>query len=230
MLNKIIKLLAICVVCLPAFVYAQDPLGDTDSFGTNVKFAGSVTTGTVTFMQDCQTTPVPQCFKVAGNTLISYDFRDLGRINFPPNTFQNIIYPQIRNSLEYSFLNSTSQNLYTLFWYDPYITILSPVLSDPALINPLGGQPFNGKIDIPLSGKHFQNTLVANGVFSVTENVSPVVTNGFNKKFFMNTYGLSQAAVDNIFAGKLEIRLNMRGKVRSLDSGFAGHSIRFLGN
>jgi hypothetical protein len=235
MLNKIIKSLAICLICLPAFVYAQDPLGDTDSFGTNVKFAGSATSGTVYFAQTCQPPPTPlgaedRCLNVNSFFQIHYDYKDLGKIVFPPNTFQNVIYPQIKNTLGYYFTNPNNNGIYTHYNYRPYITFESPVLFDPTLINPLTGQPFKGKIDISLPNKEFHNTLVGNGIFSQIENYSTNLTNGLNKKFFMNTYGLSQTNVDNIFAGKIGIKLNMRGTVATLYDGYAQYSIRFLGN
>lgn len=229
-------LLILAAIAFAAPVFAQDPLGDSDSFGTNVKFQGSVASGTIYFSQNCLTLPVvldanDRCLNVAGPVQITKDFKDIGKIVLPPNSFQNTIYPLVKNNGSlYVYNPSPATSLGYYFNYRPYLTLESPALSDPSLINPLTGQPFGGKVDIGLPNKEMMNTIVGGGSYLQTDNFTTVLTNGVTKRYLMQTYGLNQTVADAIFANKLVIRLNCRVSVQSLTDGFVQYSIRFLGN
>lgn len=233
MLNKIIKFLVIVLILFPAYIHAQDLLGDSASFGNNVKFAGSVSSGNVYLKTNCGSIIIganDRCKTITATNFVALGALDIGSISFPENTFQNVIYLLTTNYNNFYLSNTTATNQIGSYYYNPFISFESSVLADPNLINPQTGQPFNGKISINLSSKKVFRTIVPNGMDVTEETYVTTLTNGINKKFLMDNYGLSQATVDNIFFKKITIRLNVSGSSNVIIDGRVNYSIRFFGN
>jgi hypothetical protein len=211
-------------------------VGDAASFGKEVRFFGTASlVGTVYLHKTCLPAditlePNDKCLIINSTTnSVVFDLRDLGRITFPENTFQNVIYPQSKNFLNYELINTGTINKTGFYNYRPYITFESAVLNDLSLINPNTGQPFAGKIDINLSGyRTFRSTLVPGGNFSNLDSYS--IHSSFTKKSFVDSYGLSSATVDKIFQNKIVIRLNIKGSATLINTGYVFYNVRFLGN
>lgn len=239
MKKKFILLGLFCLLILPAKLLAQtiDDLGDSASFGKETKFFGSAYTGAVYLDTICSPidlgmTTGDVCGLINATTnAVSYDYRDLGTITFPANTFQNVIYPLVRNSISYNMFNNTTTNKNMSFNYKPYITLESDYLNDPTLINSITNQPFGGKLDITLPGsKLVGSTLVPNGIVNENENFGAFFTNGITKKVLTDSYGVPPVIADKIFSDKIKIRLNIKGNARYISFGYAFYTIRFLGN
>lgn len=233
MLNKVIKFLFVGLILLPTYIYAQDPLGDSASFGNNAKFAGSVSSGKVYLNSNCGSIILganDRCKPINSSNFVSLGALDIGSITFPENTFQNVIYLITTNYNNFYLSNTTATNQTGNYLYNPFIYFESPILADPNLINPQNGQPFNGKILINLSSKKAYRTIVPNGMDVTEETFVTTLTNGINKKFLMDNFGLSQATVDNIFLKKITIRLNVSGSSNVIFEGKVNYSIRFFGN
>jgi hypothetical protein len=238
--NLLVKmLLLIGLSGLPLIVCGQseEDVGDLASFGKEVKFFGYAMSGTVLVSRDCSgwtplLGPDDRCFTInAATNLVSFDARSIGRISYPQKTFQNVIYLLPRHQYSYYFLNAASQSKGGRFQYLPYITLESNALNDPSLINPQTGQPFNGKVDIGISGsKFFNKTILPNYQESDGASYSAASVSGLTKKYFMTNFALSAQTVDNLFYEKMIIHLNIRGTTTNVEEASFNFGIRFTGN
>jgi hypothetical protein len=221
-----------------SFGQTEDEVGDVASFGKEAKFFGYALTGAVFIRRGCYAPYIPtlgpndRCFAFNPTTnIVNFDAKDIGRIQFPEKTFQNIIYLLTRHQYSYRFINSTTLNKFGQFQYTPYVTIESAALNDPALINPQTGQPFNGKVDLPLAGgKSMGKTIFPNYQEYDSVTYSSTSTGGFTKKYFMTNFGLSQAVVDDLFYQKMTIQLNIMGATGNAEQANYSYGVRFLGN
>jgi hypothetical protein len=219
------------------FGQTQEDVGDLASFGKEVKFFGYAVTGAVLIRRGCFAPYIPalgpndRCFALNAPEWSSYDARDIGRIHFPAKTFENVIYLVARHEYTYKLLNSTAQNRVGQLQYNPYITIESAALDSPSLINPQTGQPFNGRVDIPLAGgKSFAKTIFPNYQEIDSLIYGSTSTGGFTRKYFRDHFDLPAAVVDDLFYQKMTIRLNMTGSTNYADTATINYGVRFLGN
>lgn len=240
MSRKIIScLVLLCCLGLVSNIFGQTDadVGDADSFGLEVKFFGFAQTGYIYFSQDCNNPEFPlepedRCVTISQTTGAAiFDLRGLGQIAFPENTFQTIIYLLGRHQISYQFNNPTTSNKFGRLSYRPYITIESDVLSDPSLINPQTGQPFNGKLDVALGGgRLFGKTIFPNSSEFDSQMYSTGSLGGLTKSYFMSAYGLDEATAKKLLTRKMYIYLNMRGTLVNAESSYFKYGIRFLGN
>src|SRR5688572_12264878 len=89
-----------CLMSLAGSARAQteDEVGDVDSYKREARFSGYAVSGGVVVFPDCSTLPFPlgpddRCFTInAATGAAAFDVRDIGRIRFPPKTFETVIY------------------------------------------------------------------------------------------------------------------------------------------
>ncbi|MBS1792537.1 MAG: hypothetical protein JSS81_01715 [Acidobacteria bacterium] len=238
-MNKIIplSLMLLMLIAAPTVrAQSEEDVGDLASFGREAKFFGYAATGTVYVSSDCSVYaplgPDDRCYPVnAANGTATFDARDLGRIQYPQKTFENVIYILGRNTTSYHLINTSAQNRNGRIQFRPYLTLESDALSDPSLINPLTGQPFNGRVDISLGGlRTFTKTLFPNYQESETFVYGASSVSGITKKYLIDTFGLPAGVADGIFAGKMIIHLNIKGTTTWADDASFSCGARFLGN
>lgn len=237
--NCVGLLLSMCLLGLSGVAVGQDEqdVGDLASFGKEAKFFGYAIAGTVLVHPDCSNLGFPlgpddRCFTInAATNSVTFDARDIGRIYFPQKTFNTIISLLSGFQYTYNLANNTAQNVTGRVEYRPYFTLESGVLSDPSLINPQTGQPFNGKVDIGAAGSRIlRKTMFPGFQESDSINYGSSSVTGLTKKYFMENFGLSQQVVDLLFYEKMTIRLNIRGTTTRVVQGNFNYSVRFIGN
>jgi hypothetical protein len=253
-MNRLRKfcLSAICLLLLlaPAVTPAQDDkprrkdlietLNEPETFGTTARFLGGVNSGFVVLDPTCvfepgdELGPEDRCILITNPAAtLPFDERDLGRVTLPANSLKSIIYLVPNFNYNYQFLNATSFPVgNALFNFQPYVTIESAALSDPALLNPVSvppNQPFNGKVDLILGGRRNVDRTLAAGerdreVFNYTR------AGGFTKTFMREQFNLPDKVIDRMFREPMTIRLNIRGNVRRVSDGFMFFGLRIIGN
>ncbi|MGH8446706.1 MAG: hypothetical protein ACREVL_15655 [Solimonas sp.] len=186
---------------------------------------GSAANGGVLFSADCSGF-VPGVYAscvtpVAGST-VNFDRRDLGNLSLPARRSRTLLCPMLSNRYVYNLMNSTTATANGgSVSFDPYFTIESAALSDPAAIDPDTGLPFNGSLDVSAAAglERGTNNLRPGLPESESGYISRSCIGGFTPDFFVAAYGLSQALAEKLVSGALTIRLNLRGNVTNLRDG-----------
>jgi hypothetical protein len=216
-------------------------VGEPDSFGKNVKFFGTAVTGAVYMHKGCDAASLSvdgivlgvddRCLDVT-NTLVTSTatFNDIGRINLPAKSADNVIYFIANNLFNYSIFNSTATANFGRLTYSPSVTIESDALLDPAALNPDTGLPMNGSFTTGINGsKTFNRTYQTGASDFGLERYSTAATRGFARSYFADL-GLSNHVINQIYKKPMTIKLNLRVSTRLVEDGVAFYTMRFMGN
>jgi len=210
-------------------------LGDPDSFGHNAKYMGLVSSGLVLLRPSCEGEelgPDDRCIVLnPGNELTEFNLPDIGRITFPAGSTVSLIYTIISPNLNYQFLNAGGAPVPNArFAFAPYFTLESDALADPALINPVTGAPFGGRLDLTFAGRTVDRSLAAGERAREALNYTRAGIGGISTAVLRENYGLSAQVIGRIFRGQITLRVGMRGNVRQVSDAFLFFSSRFMGD
>ena len=223
---------------------------DTDSFGRNVKFLGSLYAGTLYVYRSCDPAilqaeiglvlaPDDHCVvhnstAPMGTTTV---FDPVWQITIPGNTVDNVIYPMLNNNVGYDAFPALSVpgNGYgagfAVFRFSPVVTIESVALNDPAAVHPVTGLPMNGSYTTGLAGTRFRSFLVRDDDF-ITDNDSyaSVSGRGLSRGYFASL-GLPQSVINNLFKKSMTLKFGIRADVSGpVQQAFYSYTFRLLGN
>ncbi len=214
---------------------------DTDSFGRNVQYEGLLQSGTVSLLADC--TPAPgdpapgpddRCVVLnpaPGST--SFDLPDIGRLTIPGRSAHSLLCHWLTPIAYYTFQNSTGVlQPNATFRLLPYVIVESSVLSDPSLIDPTTGLPFNGQIETGFAAT-YQDSQSLDPGHSATRRFSEtrVCIGGFlSKQGLMQNYGLTEAQATAVFRHDITLRFGLRGNAAMVDSGMVIYGLRVVGD
>ncbi len=212
-------------------------LGDPDSFGANMKFAGLANSGSVLLDPACEFPPGEElgpddrCVLLApAPAQTIFDVRDIGRITLPANTSKDLLFMMQTNWQNYQLFNTTGvPQSSAVFRYDPYVTIESEAFNDPRALDPVTGNPLNGKVDVSGSATIVDRSLARDERIRQGLNYSRSSVNSLSKTYWRE-YGLPEDLIQKLFRGRITIRLNVRGRARLVSDGVMQYSIRFFGN
>jgi hypothetical protein len=211
-------------------------LGDTDSFGASVKWAGVATTGGVGLGFDCtpdpNNPPAPddRCVLLGPcPTTTNFDLRDIGRITLPGNTAKTIIYPVFQVATNYQLKNTTGiPQPSGLFSMMAYFTVESNALKDPRAIDPSTGLPMNGSIDMfPSARQSVNRSLAADDRDREDLRFTRATIYAISKIAMQGNYNLPKDIVDKMFREPITIRLNLSGSARCVSDAKLSYAARF---
>ena len=207
-------------------------VGDAASFGRNVRWLGMANNGFAVIDTDCaavhQEDPTAQCQQVDDYAVDTrFSFSDLGKIELPAGAANSMLCHWLTPSLQgYYYTPSTTLTVGRIA-YSPNITIESPVLNNPAMINPVTGAPFNGRIGRG-GGYEIEQALLQQGLplTQVAFRQRTVTCAGalISKQQLVDVYGLTRAQADQFFASPITLRFGVSGAVRNVD-----HAIFVIG-
>jgi hypothetical protein len=214
---------------------------DPDSFGRNVQFDGLLQSGTVSLQADC--TPAPgdpapgpddRCVVLnAAPASTTFDFPDIGRLTIPGRSVHSVLCHWLTPIAYYSFQNSTGVfQPNATFRLLPYLIVESSVLSDPALIDPTTGLPFNGQLETAFAATYQDSQSLDPGQ-SATRRFSEtrVCIGGFlSKNLLTQTFGLTDAQATAVFRHDITLRFGLRGNAAMVDYGFVTYGLRVVGD
>lgn len=217
-------------------------VGEPDSFGRNVKFLGTATTGVVYVYRSCDPQILldeleltlgadDRCLAhTVGGATSSGTFNDIGRITIPGKSADNVIYFIANNTVNSEFQNNFANGLPVFFSYIPRLTIESAALNDPAALDPTTGQPLNGVLTVNISGaKQFSRTVAANDFEFFFDQYSSAATRGFARGYFADL-GLPQSVINNLYRQPMTIKLGIRVTARGVYFGQYLYAMRLTGN
>lgn len=219
----------------------DDAVGDSASFGKYVKWLGLLQSGRVTLQADC--TPPPgappmgpddRCVKLnPAPAVTSFDLPDIGRIKLPGKSAETLLCHWLSPLLNYSFNNLTgvfqpNARLQLM----PYLTIESPVLHDPTLIDPSTGLAFGGLLTTGFAASYIDSRSLQPGDRQMTvHSQSRTCIAGFlSRKGLVNNYGLSEAQAEAVFANDMLLSFGLRGNAAMVNSASFIYGLRVVGD
>lgn len=209
-------------------------VGDADSFGRNVVYAGLLANGDVDLEQDCASLgSPPDCVTLNPQpAMTTFDREDMVHITLPGNTTHSFLCFHTSTFRDWEYMNNTGATAHGLFNYAESVTIESDLLKDPSLINPDTGLPFNGQIRNYIgTDVHDQKMLLAGFSESHGEWGTRTCQAGLISKSVLATeYNLPPSIVNKFFKQPITLRLNIEGNAALVDFGYVITGIRFYGD
>ncbi|HVN77303.1 MAG TPA: hypothetical protein VMT19_13375 [Thermoanaerobaculaceae bacterium] len=214
---------------------------DTDSFGRNVQYDGLLQSGSVSLLSDC--TPAPgdpapgpddRCVVLnAAPAATTFDLPDIGRLTIPGRSSHSLFCHWLTPIALYTFQNPTGVfQPNATFRLIPYVEVESSVLSDPSLIDPTTGLPFNGKLEASFAATYQDSqSLDVNQSALRRFSESRVCIGGFlSKTTLMQLYGLTEAQATAFFRHDVTLHFGLRGNAALVGEAFLTYGLRVVGD
>ena len=179
-------------------------VGDPDSFGRPVRYLGVAQTSSIVLAPDCTGVPPEQghCVTLtpAGGTT-SFDEAGLARIVLPEKATNSLICFALTPVMAYDFSNDTGVlQPSALFIAVANITVENQILDDPALINPLTGEPFGGRLSIGVSTYRESRSLAVDERASKRVSLTRECIGGLvSRRALVEVFGLSEVLAQAFF-------------------------------
>ncbi|MEG3790761.1 hypothetical protein V1318_11595 [Lysobacter sp. CCNWLW3] len=220
-------------ISLAAVAVTDEEVGDSDSFGRNLRWLGLADMA-VELTDTCPGTDPDAGCQVLNPTpaFTPFAFEDLGRITLPGKSTQSLLCYWFSPVLTVRYANPTPNPVLARLRYSPTLTIENPVLATPGLIDPTTGLPFDGKLLTGMTSSEMFEVPLAPGV-AYTERTrdSAVCIAGFlSRKSLADTYGLSDAQIKEFFKKPTTVRMNISGSAQYVESASLYFGLRIIGD
>ncbi len=215
-------------------------VGDADTFGRNVVYAGLISSGTVTMAADC--TPVagdpppgPDDRCVTMNpapAITTFDLPDIGRMWLPGKSSHNILCHWLSPIVIYSLYNGAGATANGRITLTPYLKIESEVLNDPTLIDPNTGLPYGGVLETGFAASYQSSHTLAAGERD-TERFSEsrvCIAGTISRQGLIEGYGFTDAQVDKFFKKPMTLKFGLRGSAALVDFASLIYGLRIMGD
>lgn len=224
MLKKSSVVISSCA-CVALFasmsLYAAN---DAASFGRTVKYldVGAQQFPVYWYLTDltgCDATI--KCVKINdSNTMMNVDEPGIARIDLPAYASNSLICASISPSVNMVFRNRTTASVHGFATIRIDATIQSAALNNPALINKVTGQPFNGKIEAPSVTRIVENAPVPANDFSqrAISYTRQCVNGLISSRMLQDSYGLTASQARAVFANPMTVTLSASGSIQYVDS------------
>ena len=218
-------------------------VGDAETFGHSALYMGA-TSGFETLVPvgTCPApTPTPSpapngdsfCDELnAAPTLTSFNHDNICRINLPKKASRNVIYPVLNIFLNYQLQNSTGvdqpQGLLT---FTAGVTIVSDALTGPDCTDPSTGLPCGGKLTLVFNYSYRDDRSMKDGDRQRLREVLVRAGNtGLTRQQFRDSFGLTAATVDALFAGTMSVQLDLNGSAKLVTDASITCNMRLFGD
>jgi hypothetical protein len=210
-------------------------VGDGDSFGRSANFIGLMN-GQVALSPTCPRAnayPGEKCQTITSNIAQTrFDFQNIAEIRLPAASTNALLCQWLTPLISVNYRNGSSVRAAGTLYYSPTATIFNPVLDDPALINPVTGQPFGGKLITGLSS-HERLSMPLEPAFAISEHTrkSSVCIGGMlSRGRLIQVFGLSEAQADRFLASPMTVQLNVSGFSQYVDLAVLSLNMRLMGD
>ena len=229
------KLLVSCLL-LAGAAQAQtvEEVGDADSFGRDVIHLGLGSIDSFYLQPDCtdEIAAGLECqVPLPPPAVTEFTAGSTDSIQLPARVSNSLLCFAITPAVNRSFRNDLPNSAQAVLLTRALLSIESPVLQNPALVNPDTGLPFGGKIDITFI-THSENRRIMPGDFDSEVTTLSRVCQGalVSKRMLVDRYGLTQAQANSFFNNRITVRLGMSGTARMIQSLVHGYAIRLYGD
>jgi hypothetical protein len=248
MKHSIVK---ITVLILSAFAIASGlraagptaaDVGDAETFGHPALYMGAASGfETLSPVGTCPAaTPTPSpapngdsfCDELnpaPAQTFFSHD--NICRINLPKKATRNVIYPALNIFLNYQLQNSTGVDQTGVFRFTAGITIVSDALNGPDCTDQNTGLPCGGKLTFLFNYSFRDDRNMHDGDRQrLRETLVRVGNTGLTRQQFRDSFGLSAATVDALFAGPMTVQLDLSGAAKMVTDASITCNMRLFGD
>lgn len=210
-------------------------VGDADSFGRNVVYAGLLASSQVDMREDCSVGGYPgeTCVTLSPQPAVTpFDFEDMAHITLPGNSTHSLLCFHTTTFRGWQYFNATGANANAQFEYEESVTVESDLLNDPSLIDPSTGLPFNGKIRAYIGTDVLDSKTLQAGFSEYHHEWGSRTCQGglISKNSLLTQYNLPQSIVDKFFKQPITLRLNIEGSAALVSDGEIVTGIRFYGD
>lgn len=208
----------------PAAPPTNAQVGDAASFGRNLRWLGMSTGDGAVITGDCAAVhredPSIQCAQVNDYAVdTAFAFGDLGRIELPAGAANSMLCHWLTPLMQGHYYTTSATPTVGRIAYAPNITIESPALADPAMIDLQTGAPFNGRI-VRGASYEIENAVLQQGLpLQLTAFRERTVTCAdalVSKQQLIDVHGLTRSQADRFFASPVTLRFGVRGSVRNM--------------
>ena len=214
-------LVALTALILAPLAHAQsaEDVGDADSYNRAVVHLGLAETGWLKSAATCPSTPVggSLCVVLVQQPgITSWTAGDLASIELPARAAASLLCYEYTPFIEVALQNNTGATHNNAFWLArATLTVRSPVLDDPSLINPVTGRAFDGEFTTTMSSWSENMSLTAGQRLSKgVDYTRRCGQNAISKARLKNVYGLSDAQANAFFNNPVTLILGARGESR----------------
>jgi len=217
-------------------------VGDAETFGHAALYMGA-TSGfqTLAPLGGCPApTPTPSpasnsdsfCDELnPAPTLTTFQHDNICRINLPKKATRNVIYPALNIFLNYQLQNLTGSDQQGLLRFSAGITIVSDALNGPDCTDPSTSAPCGGKMTLLFNYTYRDDRNMHNTDRQRSQEVLVRVGNtGLTRQQFHDSFGLTNASVDALFAGPMTVQLDLSGSARLVTDAIITCNMRLFGD
>ena len=205
---------------------------EPSTFGHTVIYLG-VLTASIVFDPTCGpgTYIPPQLCVVlqAAPGETDFSFPNLASMVIPANSTKNTLLPSMTRALTYDLLNTTTSDQTGGVGLATTITIISPVLNLPTVINPNTGQPYDGTYAITFSDTRTARLMSPGEEYVDHSRITSEPIQGFDVEALLAS-NLPANVVQALFAHPMTIQVGLSGKATLMDSGGVNFGARFFGD
>lgn len=220
-------------ISISAAAVTDEDVGDSDSFGRNLRWLGLADMA-VELTDTCPgVDPDAGCQVLnPAPALTSFAFEDLGRITLPGKSTQSLLCYWFSPVLTVRYANPTPNQVLARLRYSPTLTIENPVLATPGLIDPTTGLPFDGKLITGMTSSELFEVPLAPGVAFTerTRDSAVCIAGSISRKSLADTYGLSDAQIKEFFKKPTTVRMNISGSAQYVESASLYFGLRLIGD
>jgi len=162
----------------------------------------------------------------------SFSHDNICRIKLPKKATRNVIYPVINIFLGYQLQNSTGVDQpQGLLRFTAGITIESDALNDPSCVDPNTSAPCGGQITFLFDYNYRDDRSMKDGDRQrLRETLVRAGNTGLTKQQFRDSFGLSPATVDALFAGPMTVRMDIFGAAKLVTDASITVNMRLFGD
>jgi hypothetical protein len=161
----------------------------------------------------------------------NFSHDNICRINLPKKATRNVIYPALNIFLNYQLQNSTGVDQTGLLRFTAGITIVSDALNGPDCTDANTGLPCGGKLTLLFNYSFRDDRNMHDGDRQrLRETLVRVGNTGLTRQQFRDSFGLSAATVDALFAGPMTVQLDLSGAAQMVTDASITCNMRLFGD
>lgn len=207
-----------------------DGVGDSNSFGREVVWAGSGSTKPVRVSSTCIPSDYTVCANPStGGSIQQFDARALATIKLPRGAALSLICHHISPTFSYHMSNYSGRLTNSAFLHlTPYATVYNEALNDPSAVDPSSGLPLGGSFDVQMVGTFARSKSLANeAVEQHSESYTRSCVGGMvNQNTLEVLYNLPETVAKKFFKNETKIVFHLKGAHNFVDSAYFSYGIR----
>jgi hypothetical protein len=211
-----------------------EQVGDPDSFGRAVKYLGVVSPRSVVLQPDCtgfDTSFGDRCFTLApAPASTAFNEADLGRLELPAKASHSLLCFTVTPTSFVEFNNPLPTQATASLSTVADVVLENPVLNDPTLIDPVTGQPFGGRMTLPLRLTLESRTLAPGASEFRFSPTTRSCIGGLVSKQALVDWGLSEKQANQFFKSPITLRFGSRGSTALVSFIDFSYGIRIYGD